>query len=226
MSRFITIAIPPRRQVCFMTVSNPALAVPAWAVGRVAYVTGCAGGGSAVNAALYGGAGAFALRHPILLPVGVAAIEVQIGAAGLSGDGGDTKILAGTTRLLVLKGGAAAGAGGLAGSSYSTSDAGNSLFARFNNSVGSSNNLLFGGIAVAAMAQRGATLFSGSDGFQNPRSDSESGWGPVWNARGGSGPFGVGGDSGVIAATGYGAGAAQAKPARPGFLMIEFEEAI
>lgn len=241
MSRYITPARLdlPRSQIHLVYSSDPAFPVPSWA--RIAYVTGCGGGGSASSAGNYGGAGAFAIRHPILLPVGLLSLDVQIGSGGLSSAGGSTSLRGAGVLLLWLGGGSSNFAGGCPGAPYSTALSaapGLSLDATFGTrfnppwsqyTAASTGQIV--GDSVAGASMQGVTLFVGSSGAFATRGNSQSGWNRAAGSSAGAGPFGIGGGldgfgNPTIAATGYGVGAGNGLQAQPGFLQIEFVEVV
>ena len=107
-----------RKSVRFLTSSNAAVAIPSWAQngGGCLFVSGCGGGGGATGATSYGGSGAWATRHQILIPSGATTLSATVGTAGSSvgGAGGASTITIGGTVALSLGGGAgsSSGAGG------------------------------------------------------------------------------------------------------------------
>lgn len=220
--------INPRSRRVFRDTSLASLAIPWWAQGRLCWVTGIGGGGSSTNAVYFGGSGAFAIRHPILLPSGATTLSLQVGAGGLSSAGGDTILMSGSTILLCLGGGllgAGGETGGLVSAPYAAVAAGMRFHGRHRGYTAASSGEQAGS-SVEALASMGSTLFNGSSGMNaTVRAQTQSGWSPAGVQRGGSSPFGSGA-SDVIAATGYGSGAGNAAQACPGFIEIEFVEAV
>lgn len=225
----------PRRLSVRLLASNPSVPIPSWA--RVAYITGCGGGSSGgigSNAAGEGGgAGAFAIRHPLLIPDGTATLAAEIGAAGAAviaavattgNIGGATIVTVGSTTLRLNGGGNnAAGTAFIGGWPYI-------------------NGTAFASVAGAppgtgwmvGTTQGASSLGVGSNGGPNNQSAA---WG-----TGGHSPFGaalmrnttISGNTAGVDAQGYGAGGTSASTAgssvtsgagAPGFLLIEFEEA-
>lgn len=234
----------PRKQSVRLLASNPSVAIPSWA--RVAYVTGCGSGASGSIGDSGGGAGAFAVRHPVLIPDGVTTLAAVIGAAGaaVTGSaaapgniGGATTMTMGSTVLRLNGGGnGASSAGGHAVGGWPYI---NSVAFVNNPSLGVGTSWLGisnpGGASSATGASAGAaTLGPGAAGGVPTVAGA---WG-----TGGSGPFGSAqprmsapaANASGTDAQGYGAGGTAASTSggtvtsgagSPGFLLIEFEEA-
>lgn len=123
MGRYVTGGTQPRRKIVTLFASDPSVSIPVWARnGRaIARITGCGGGSSgavknASSAARYGGggAGAYAVDHPIVIPAGLTTCEVLVGAGGaavtattdtLGNVGGATVLTLGAVVLALLGGG-------------------------------------------------------------------------------------------------------------------------
>lgn len=111
----------PRSMIVSCYASDPAIAVPPWAQGGrgVVRVTGVGAGASgnvttSSGNTIGGGAGAFARKHPMSIPAGVATIAVEIGMGGAAvtasgsatgNPGGHTKLTIGTSTLILQGGG-------------------------------------------------------------------------------------------------------------------------
>jgi hypothetical protein len=241
----------PRRKIVTLTASDASVDIPEWAQGGkgLVLVTGTAAGGSGgvyVGASSYrqsgGGAGAYATRHPIIIPSGETTLAVVIGAAGTGvssstatvngNDASDTTLTIGSTVLLLGGGKGATSsvsaiAGGtpvMASAQYISVSGGNQLAP-----YGSQNQYV-------GMAAPTSTLAKGGDGARGDNAAFGYGAG-AWS------PWGRGGD-GISAAptattngdapTGYGAGSAGARwvsgaaatteDGAPAFLTLEFVE--
>lgn len=219
----------PRRQIITLTASNAALPVPSWAQGGkgIVYVSGCGGGGGGSGGRA--GSAAFAIKHPIVIPAGLATLSAVVGAAGaqsadvntLAGAaGGATSVsLAGTTALL-LRGGGGGGSvenGSSAGSGGAPEVWGESLLLANGASTSGATSESVRSIVLEAM--RFSALYStvsrGASGWQSSNNVFPSN--PNSN-RAGFNLFGsqIGG---------FGGGGASSA-GRPGFLMLEFVEGL
>lgn len=241
MGRSVSSSSEPRRHVKKFTSSNASYAIPAWAQngGAIMYVTGVAPGGasSGGNTASShlgsgGGAGAHAMRHPILVPSGTTTMAVTIGAAAAApavntnGDsGGNVSIALGGVVVLQLGGGA--------GGSYT------------NNLFGGNGGLpsLFGGAAqLALLSPTAQTLNAAEPELANAGSTGTLAKGNtgVWGSSTAPKltasdevawtPFG-GGLASSPGGFGYGGGraASSSSPGRaggPGFLYVEIVEGL
>lgn len=224
----------PRKHSIRLLASNPSVPIPSWA--RVAYITGCGGGssGGIGNAGTTNGgaAGAFAIRHPVLIPADATTLAAVIGAAGAAvtgaaaahgNIGGATTVTMAATVLRLNGGG-----NGLAGSGYTVGGW------PYVNSTAFSNGGSFVGSGWLGMSAGAATLGVGADGG-TPNQNSAFG-------AGAASPFGaaqirtsnVTSNSPGFDAQGYGAGGTSAVTSggsvtsgagSQGFLLIEFEEA-
>lgn len=112
----------PRRRVVTLTASDATLPVPSWAQGGkgIVYVTGVgagAGGKGGSNTdgttSHAGGAGAWAMDLPLIIPSGVATLNCQIGTKGTGGafategTAGGATTITGSALMLTLGGGLA-----------------------------------------------------------------------------------------------------------------------
>ena len=248
MSRYVSrSSTAPRSLSVMRTVSDPAVAIPAWA--KVMWITGVGPGGGGGNNSLSrgagGGAAGYANRVPIAL-AGEATCAIVIGAPGvgavgnssLYGAAGGTSTVTVGVQVLTLAGGKGggggtstaadiAGDGGLAHRGASAQLAGidrqQERFAPFTPLFGTS------GFAPSDFLRQGA-----SGGRSNLVGGQAEGLG-----AGAFSPFGAGG-AGIPAsvanapggnASGHGAGGAGSNAAgkagdgAPGYFLIDFSEA-
>lgn len=242
-----SIAGQPRRQIFTLTESNAALAIPSWAQGGkgLVYVTGVGGGasGGVNNGGIYGGggaAGAYAIRHPLIIPSGQTSCNVVIGAGGAAvtttgfsngNRGSDTGITIGTARL-TLRGGEG-GYGGGSGGRGGTPDTGPTGLGWIFDEVAAAGGPWAGHRSVVSGGPHGITLSIGAGGQEGntgsrPGSGGHSPWG---NGGAGSNQYPNPANGGN--ATGYGAGGAgtgtngtsvTTGAGTPGLLIIEFVE--
>jgi hypothetical protein len=209
-----------RTKRLILTASNPAVPVPAWA--KLVYVSGVGAGGGGASSP--GGAGAHALRHPVVIPSGIDSLGVAIGVGGAAGTGevngamgGASTLSFGGTEVLRLRGGAggysaANSSGGLAGSpsvfgaSYTTRSSNTSTSNVFMRDILSAAD-----IAASASAVH-QTLFRGMSGYG-------AGSIPETMNAINSTPslFGCNGQ-------GYGYGGRERQPGGNGLLILEFVE--
>lgn len=248
----------PRRRTVVLTTSNASLPIPSWVQGGkgIVYVTGCGGGASgrititSGERGPGGGAGGFAVRHPMSIPAGVTTCAAVIGSGGAAVSaannafgvhGGETSLTIGS-QVLRLEGGVGNGAGVTAGSrgwaymgaqppAGATLTAGSGPFGIIATSSGNSLGQIgampstlgfgaFGGAGSTANGGRGAGGYS------------------LFGAGGaalGAAPS-LGANVPGAAATGYGAGGAGARyesggavssgAGSPGLLILEFVEGV
>lgn len=234
----------PRRKLVAIDVSDPAYAVPAWALNGVVYVSGTAPGAGGGNSATVGerggggGAGGYCVRVPMRIN-GATTIAIVIGApsAGAAGsssaaaaNAGDTTVTVGPC-VLTLQG----GRGGL--SRPNAGEGGHAV-------VGSLTGLTVGQ-GLSGPFGTGNSVSQGLSGSPSPLASGASGGAGNASTQGyGAGamsPFGGGGlglasapaaNAPGAKATGYGAGGAGSNGAgvagagAPSIVWLEFEEAV
>lgn len=241
----------PRRKIVTILESNPAIPVPIWAQGGKGYVlvTGCGAGASGSigvypSIGLGGGAGGFAVRHPIRIPAGVLSLAAVIGSGGgsVSGStttfgnsGGLTSLIVSTTILRLYGGGNSytgepTAAGGLSTCDESVSASSvDNLSYRYTNYGNSGDS----GPAAGFSAPPSTLGIGAGGGSYGGNTGGFSGGGvSPWGGsalRVGNSDFSVG-----LNATGYGAGgsgvqwrsgnAVTSGAGAPGFLTLEFVE--
>lgn len=248
MGRFLSGTLVPRKQSIRLTASNPAIAIPSWA--RVAYITGTAPGGGGGNASGTntdrgggGGAGGFCVRVPLQIN-GEATLGVVIGAAGTGaasnsggsgGNAGNTTVTLGTLQLRLQGGFGGAGGAGVSGAG---GGGGRAFIGRSDDSVpfpsGSANGGPWGnsgsGLSSGLFAAN-PILGDGAPGVAGNQTPRGAGGMSIFGAPG-RGTETATTNTGSLAPLGFGGGGGASTgtvastDGAPGFILIEFEEAL
>lgn len=187
-----------RRATYVLTSSNASFPIPSWAQGGkgIVYVTGCGGGAGGAMTGNGGSAAVSANRHPLIIPASVSTMNLTIGAAGAIETGGGSTIIAFGSTNALR----------LTGGTVSSAE---SFPAIWNGSFWQLQVINAGTVSGLSI-HAGQTLARGVN---------------AGSTTGASSLFGAGGGSGNPA-TGYGAGGGQNAAGSPGFLILEFTEAV
>lgn len=250
MGRYMTGNSQPRRRIVTLFASNPSVPIPVWARSgkSIALVTGVGGGSSGAVKKLEsgtryggGGAGAFAVEHPVIIPAGLATCSVLIGAGGAAVTANaDTLGTVGGATVLTL-GAAVLGLLGGGNGDPANPDRGGFPYVGGPSAVAIPApgilRPLAGGFGTTTVADGvsgpASRLSKGADGRNDTAAagGSTGGWSP-WGAAPLQNALPVNGVN-AQATVGYGAGGSgvatngpvvTSGEGRPGFLTIEFVE--